>query len=56
MMQLRIRLQRLESNATPKLYTGCVRIIQDGELTADQREQIENAEAQGMMVILRVLV
>lgn len=56
MTQLRQRVQRLEATATPTQHTGCVRIIQNGELTPDQERQIAEAEAQGKMVIVRQIV
>lgn len=56
MTQLRTRVQRLEANAAPMPHTGCIRIIQDGDLTSEQKRQIAEAEEQGKMVIVRVLV
>ena len=56
MSLLRTRLQRLEEHAAPAPHTGAIRIIQNGELTPEQKRQIADAKAQGKMVILRVFV
>jgi hypothetical protein len=56
MSYLRGRLQKLESKVAPAPHTGFVRIIKDGELTADQQAEIAAAEAAGKLIIIRDII
>lgn len=56
MAQLRGRVQKLEAKAAPLPHTGCLRMIQDGELTAEQQRTIDEANVAGKLVIIRQIV
>jgi len=55
-MQLRMRVQKLEEKSGPAIHNGAIRIIQRGDLTAKQRQEINAANAAEKLAIVRVLV
>lgn len=56
MTQLRTRVQRLEASARPVPHTGCIRIIQNGDLSQRQKQEIAAADESGKLVIVRRMV
>jgi hypothetical protein len=56
MSHLRNRLLKLETHAAPPMHSGCLRLIQDGDLTPAQSHEIDDAKASGKFVIIRNIV
>lgn len=53
---IKARLSQLEARSRPSSFGPAVRIIQHGQLTAEQRELIATAQSQNRLVILRQIV
>lgn len=53
---LKARLVQLEAKTGPVCKLPAIRIIQDGELTQEQRAIIAGAEPTGRLVIVRQII
>ncbi len=53
---LKARLAQLEGRAAPLCALPAIRIVQDGELTAEQRQILADAEVTGRLVVVRQIV
>lgn len=56
MGNLKTRLEKLEVKNCTGMPTSFIRIIQHGDLTPEQEQEITQAKAEGKGIILRVIV
>ncbi len=53
---LKARVEQLEAKAEPGCKLPAVRIVQDGDLTQEQRATLVETEMTGQLVIIRQII